>query len=215
MNRLGASTHMPAQMNGESRTERKRDDRFGPRVRRLRHGSGLTLQGLSARSGLAFSTISKVEKGQISPTYENILRLAEGLGVDVAELFTDETVTMTSGRRSVTRAGEGVGHETAQYEYRMLGADIARKQFVPLLTTLRAHDVRDFATLPSHPGEEFVYVVSGTVEVHTDQYRPLRLSPGDSCYFDSTMGHACVSAGHEDAVILWVCSRVFAPLDEP
>ena len=205
---------MPALADAQSRrVEKKRDQGFGPRVRRLRHRSGLTLQELGARSGLAFSTISKVEKGQISPTYENVLRLAEGLDVDVAELFADETVAMASGRRSVTRAGEGVRHETAQYEYRMLGADIARKQFVPLLTTLRAHDVREFHALSSHPGEEFIYVLSGAVDIHTDQYRPLRLSPGDSCYFDSTMGHACVSAGEEESTILWVCSRVVAPLD--
>src|SRR5438445_7408343 len=55
-------------------------------------------------------------------------------------------------------------------------------------------------------------VRTGVVEIHTDQYLPLRLEKGDSCYFDSTMGHACVSAGPEDATILWVCSRVTAPL---
>jgi transcriptional regulator with XRE-family HTH domain len=174
--------------------------------------AGLTLQELSLKSGLAFSTISKVEKSQISPSYENILRLADGLNVDVTKLFSDMSVSMTTGRRTVTRAGQGVAHATPQYDYEMLCTDIAQKHFVPLLTRLRAHDVAEFPVLLSHQGEEFLYVLSGTVEIHTDQYLPLRLEKGDSCYFDSTMGHACVSAGPEEATILWVCSRVTAPL---
>ena len=194
------------------RSDKKRDETFGPRIRRLRQEAGFTLQELSLKTGLAFSTISKVEKSQISPTYENILRLAGGLSVDVTKLFSEMSVSMTSGRRTVTRAGQGIQHKSPQYEYEMLCADIALKQFVPLLTRLRAHDVSEFPALLSHQGEEFLYVLSGTVEIFTDQYKPLRLETGDSCYFDSTMGHACVSAGPEDAMILWVCSRVTAPL---
>jgi hypothetical protein len=38
-----------------------------------------------------------------------------------------------------------------------------------------------------------------------DHYQPMELGVGDACYFDSTMGHACV-AGDEDARVLWVCS---------
>ena len=55
------------------------------------------------------------------------------------------------------------------------------------MTRLRAHDVAEFPQL-SHKGEEFIYVLSGTVSLHTDQYRRLVLEAGDSCYFDSTMG---------------------------
>jgi transcriptional regulator with XRE-family HTH domain len=208
----GRAVGMAAQAEARRLTEKKRDENFGPRIRRLRQQAGLTLQQLSERTGLAFSTISKVEKSQISPTYENILRLADGLGVDVALLFSDRPETMTSGRRTVTRAGEGVRHVSPQYEYEMLCADLAHKQFVPLLTRLRAHEVSAFPEFLSHEGEEFLYVLSGCVEVHTDHYRPLRLQAGDSCYFDSTMGHACVSCGPEDAMILWVCSGVRAPL---
>jgi transcriptional regulator with XRE-family HTH domain len=203
---------MRAVPSSPQRPDKKRDESFGPRVRRLRQEAGLTLQELSVRAGLAFSTISKVEKSQISPTYENILRLADGLNVDVATLFSEKSVSITTGRRTVTRAGQGIQHRSPQYDYEMLCADIAQKQFVPLLTRLRAHDVAEFPALLSHQGEEFLYVLTGVVEIHTDQYLPLRLEMGDSCYFDSTMGHACVSAGPEDATILWVCSRVTAPL---
>ena len=203
---------MPALATVSKRAEKKRDESFGPRVRRLRHDAGLTLQELSGRTGLAFSTISKIEKSQISPTYENILKLANGLAIDVAALFSENSVSITSGRRTVTRAGLGVRHTSPQYEYEMLCTDIARKQFIPLLTRIRAHRITEFGEPISHEGEEFIYVVSGAVDLFTDEYQPLRLAQGDSCYFDSTMRHACVSAGEEDAMILWVCSRVTSPL---
>jgi transcriptional regulator with XRE-family HTH domain len=184
------------------------DSDFGTRIRKLRRAAQLTLQQLSERCGLAASTISKVEQNQISPTYENILRLADGLKVDVAELFSRKPSTMASGRRSVTRAGQGSKLHSPQYEYEMLCADLSQKQFIPLLTTLRAHSITEFPNPVRHEGEEFIYVISGEVELHTEFYEPLRLSQGDSCYFDSTMGHACVSVGENDAIVLWVSSRV-------
>ncbi len=54
----------------------------------------------------------------------------------------------------------------------MLCADIAQKQFIPRLTRLRAHDVTEFPALLSHQGEEFLYVLTGVVEIHIDQYLP-------------------------------------------
>jgi transcriptional regulator with XRE-family HTH domain len=80
-----------------------RDEAFGARVKRLRQDADLTLQHLSNRSGLACSTLSKVENSQISLTYENILRLAGCLNIDVAALFMREPGVMTPSRRSVTR----------------------------------------------------------------------------------------------------------------
>lgn len=181
-------------------------------VHRLRREAGLTLQELGARCDVAASTLSKIENDQVSPNYDTILRLAEGLGVDVAELFVGRQIASAGSRRTVTRQGEGVKQTIQQYEYEMLCADIARKQFIPLLTTVRAHSVHDFPALVRHPGEEFIYILTGQVTLHTDHYAPTVLNAGDSAYFDSTMGHACVSTGDEDAVMLWICSQVQPPL---
>lgn len=187
--------------------------RFAAIVRRLRQQAGLTLQALGERSGLSISTLSKIENGQLSPTYETLLRLADGLQVDVAGLFDAEAgAAAASGRRSVTRRGQGILHDTPQYEYELLCADLSRKQFVPLRTRIKAHGIEAFPRLSRHDGEEFFYVLSGVVELHTEHYAPIRLEAGDSCYFDSSMGHACVSAGDEDAQILWISSRLDAVL---
>lgn len=176
-------------------------------LRRLRSRAGLTLQQLSERVGISPSTLSKIENGQLSPTYEKIAALALGLEVDVGELFTQVPRPIPLGRRSITRSGEGVKHETPQYTYEVLNADLSDKRFVPLVTTVKAHSIGEFRGLLRHDGEEFIYVLEGTVVLNTEFYAPTVLKKGDSVYFDSTMGHACVSGGGEDALLLWVCSH--------
>src|SRR5262249_14354227 len=151
-------------------------------------------------------TISKIETGQLSPGYETIQRLAVGLDVDVAQLFQPRVEPVTTGRRGVTRKGTGVLHRSAHYDYEALAADVSRKQFLPLVATVKARSVEPFGPLPSHEGEEFVYVLSGHVTVYSEHYEPLALGPGDSVYFDSRAGHALVSTGPRDARIVWICS---------
>lgn len=187
---------------------RRRMTDFGRHVRKLRTDRALTIRDLAARSGMASSTISKVENALMSPTYDNILRLAAGLDINVEMLFNEAATAMHAGRRSVTRAGEGVVVRARNYRYEMLSTDISNKKFVPIVATLSSFQVENAANFLRHSGEEFIYVLSGTVRILTDIYSPLTLQPGDSCYFDSTMGHMLVSAGKEEAVILWVASHM-------
>lgn len=177
------------------------------KLRSLRKAARLTLKQLSERSGISASTLSKIENGQLSPTYEKIAALARALQVDAGNLFGSEVRPAPLGRRSISRKGQGVPHQTAQYAYEALATDLANKQFVPLVATIKAHEIGAFPELLRHEGEEFLYVLEGRVVVHTDLYAPFELAEGDSCFFDSTMGHACVSASRKDARVLWVCSN--------
>lgn len=123
------------------------------------------MQQLSDRSSISVSTLSKIENGQLSPTYEKIAALAIGLGVDVGDLFNQPAKPVPLRRRSVRRAGSGVMHETDQYVYEVLNADLADKRFVPLFTTIKAHSVGEFQSLLRHDGEEFIYVLEGATVI--------------------------------------------------
>src|ERR1700739_2204951 len=70
-------------------------DQLGPVLRHLRRASKMTLQELSERTGLASSTLSKIENNLISPTYDSILKLADGLKIDVAQLFDPASIQMS------------------------------------------------------------------------------------------------------------------------
>lgn len=185
---------------------RQLDIDLGNRVRQIRSGSKATIKDVAMRSGLSPSTISKIENNQLSPTYENIIRLARGLEVDISQLFSDATKNVPHGRRSITQRGAGKVFRTQHYDYEMLCTDLVGKKMQPLKAVVKAKEVRDFGGLITHDGEEIILVLSGEVELHTEFYAPTVLRAGDCAYFDSTMGHVCVVHGKEDAEIFWVCS---------
>lgn len=176
-------------------------------VKALRQRAALTLNQLAQRSEVATSTISKIEAGQLSPEYEIIVRLAHGLGVEVAELFKPHTSLAATGRRGITRKGEGIVYDTTRYTYEAIASDVARKAFIPLRARIKAHERLEGGGLPAHEGEEWVFVLSGTVTLYSEHYEPLELQEGDSVYFDSRSGHLLISGGDQDAEVIWVCSH--------
>lgn len=182
--------------------------KLGARVRSLRQARNWTLEEAARRAGLARSTLSKIENEQMSPTYDAVQKLARGLGIDVPQLFTPSmtfgVTDRVTGRRAVTKDGEGRSHATATYEHELLAAEISRKRMLPYKATIRARRFEDFTEWVRHDGEEFMLVLSGRVELITEVYEPVAMGPGDSAYYDASMGHCVVSTSPEDAMILWV-----------
>lgn len=179
---------------------------LGQRVRALRKAKNLTLEQAAQKAGLARSTLSKIENEQMSPTFEAVKKLADGLDISVPQLFTPPQTDAVLARRSVTRDGEGKALLTSTYEHSLLAPDILKKQMLPYRTRVRARDVSEFDGWVKHDGEEFMYVLSGIVRFYTEHYEPIEMRRGDSAYYDATMGHNVVSVSQEDAVILWVTS---------
>lgn len=180
---------------------------LGARLRGLRGERGWTLEQLSRTSGLARSTLSKIENGLLSPTYDALLKLAEGFELDVAELFVAPSAHMGSGRRSISRRGEGRTHLTPWYAHELLCGELAHKQMMPFVSTVHARADTAGSDWSRHSGEEFVFVLSGEIELHTEFYRPERLATGDSFYLDSRMGHRVISVSADDARVLWVSTQ--------
>ncbi len=183
---------------------------LGLRLRRMRLDNGWTLEEVSQRTGVARSTLSKIENGQMSPTYDVLQRITRGTGLDIVELFDARRQNAPFGRRSVTRRGEGKPHPTATYHYEVLATDLSQKEILPFKARVTARSLDDFPGWVRHQGEEFVCVLSGRIQVFTEFYEPVVLEEGDSTYFDSKMGHAIVSLSEEDAEILWVCTGITA-----
>ena len=181
---------------------------LGQRVRDLRKARGWTLDQASGQAGLARSTLSKIENGQMSPTYEAVKKLAEGLKISVPQLFTPAGKAQVSGRMSVTKSGTGQAHVTTTYEHELLAGGLSRKEMLPYRATIRARSMEEFDGWVRHDGEEFLYVLTGVARLYTEFYEPVDLRRGDSAYYDATMGHNVISLSDEDATILWVTSLV-------
>jgi hypothetical protein len=91
------------------------------------------------------------------------------------------------------------------YDYRVHSAELRQKQIIPLHMVIKSRELDDITRWSSHEGEEFVYVLTGTIELHTELYAPAVLKKGDSAYFDSSMAHAFLNRGRNDAEILSIC----------
>ncbi len=179
---------------------------LGARVRELRKARKWTLEQAATQAGLARSTLSKIENGQMSPTYDALKKLATGLGISVPQLFTPPQRDQVIGRMSVTRMGEGAAHATTTYEHELLAETLTKKQMLPYRARVRARSMDEFDGWVRHDGEEFLYVLTGVVRLYTEYYEPVEMRRGDSAYYDGSMGHNVVSVSDEDALILWVTS---------
>ncbi len=156
------------------------------RLKALRLQRGWTQGQAGKASGISTSTLSKIENGLISPTYDVLLNLAHGLGVDVAELFVPAQAHMGAGRRSIERAGQGNLHDTPLYHHRLLCSQLANKRMMPFDSRIKAWTLEANEGWSRHEGEEFVYVLEGEIELHTEFYQPETLQAGDC--FTSTAG---------------------------
>jgi len=179
---------------------------LGQRVRELRKAKDWTLEQAAKRAGLARSTLSKIENGQMSPTYDALKKLATGLGIPVPQLFTPPAKDQVTGRLAVTKSGEGMAHATVTYEHELLAGALTRKAMLPYRARVRARALEEFDGWVRHDGEEFLYVLTGTIRLYTEFYEPLDLRRGDSAYYDAAMGHNVVSTSDDDATNLWVTS---------
>ncbi|TCP25298.1 helix-turn-helix domain-containing protein [Rhodovulum adriaticum] len=179
---------------------------LGQRVRELRTDKNWTLEQAAKQAGLARSTLSKIENAQMSPTYEALKKLATGLGVTVPQLFTPPRASQGGGRMAVTRMGEGASHATATYEHELMAGALSQKRMMPYRTRIRARDIAEFDGWVRHSGEEFLYVLTGVVQLFTEFYAPVEMRRGDSAYYDAEMGHNVISVSEEDATVLWVTS---------
>lgn len=177
---------------------------LGQRVRAQRNKLDWTLEQTSHATGLARSTLSKIENGLMSPTYDALIKLAAGLKIDISELFEPSESIPGSGRRSISRKGTGQSHHTPYYDHVLLCNDMSNKDMIPFKTRILARSFDDFEEWSRHTGEEFVYVLTGEIELFTEYYEPVRLGPGDSWYIDSRMGHRVISVSPENAEVLWV-----------
>ncbi len=180
---------------------------LGQRVRSLRRQNNWSLAQLAARTGLAASTLSRIENNQLSLTYEKLLDLSRGIGVDLAELLAgDEPVAdVATGRRTYTPPDEGRVVEADKYLYRYLCTEMKSKKMTPIVGVIRAMTLEETGGYLRHEGEEVVYVLEGALDLHTEFYEPLRIEAGGCAYFDSRMGHAFVAVGRP-AKMLSVCT---------
>lgn len=187
------------------------EQNFGLRIKTIRQARELTLEQVAELSSVSISTLSKIEKGQVSASFDTIAKIASAFDYSLAELFADELPAQPvasaaiQGRRTYTLAGKGLTFTNPYFRYEVHAAELLVKGMIPVVMEIETRELPPPEAWSQHAGEEFIYVLSGEVMLHTQFYAPLRLVEGDSAYIDSTMRHTFVRNGDENTRLISIC----------
>ncbi|MGO4560247.1 helix-turn-helix domain-containing protein [Mesorhizobium sp. 2RAF21] len=183
------------------------DITLGLRLREYRQSRKMRLSDISSITGLSISTLSKIENGKLSLSFNKILQLSIDLSIPISTLIGPVDEPHIIGRRAFTPAGKGRRAHRPQWDAETLSDDLIKKRNIFMKLSVKCRSIEDYGPFSTHPGEEFIYVISGSMELHTELYKPLRLDVGDSIQFDSMTPHAYVALGEETPVVL-MCNTI-------
>ena len=173
---------------------------IGEKVKDLRSQRGLKLIELGSHTGLSAAMLSKIERGKLIPTLPTLMRIALVFSVGLEHFFTDERQRHAF---AISRKGErirlpsGIDKKFVPFDFESLDYTALE----PKLSAYLAHfnEIPDEKVpLHSHGGFEFIYVVSGNMEVYWHGEKHV-LGAGDSVYFDSGIDHGYRRVGNDAA----------------
>jgi len=170
---------------------------LGQRVRRLRESQEMGLETLANMTGQSVDTLARIEKDEMIPPVALLLTLSRALEVDSGELLKDEEEAEAAERRV-----EAVKVRTDRYSYRVLTPEAGHRHLKGFLVTIDPSSDLEGAGY-QHEGEEFVYVISGKVEIKVGQNLN-QLSTGDSLHFNSNLVHTLRNPSEETTELLVV-----------
>jgi transcriptional regulator with XRE-family HTH domain len=154
---------------------------FGKRVKKLRLERKLGLNDLANETGLAKEYISGLEKGEVIPPVAVILQLSRALGIDSSLLLREEKEE--EGRKR----DEDYRKRTEAYSYETLTPEARDKHLKAFRVFIEPKSDHKGVSY-QHPGEEFIYVVKGKLEVMVGENVNV-LKPGETIHFNSSIVH--------------------------
>jgi transcriptional regulator with XRE-family HTH domain len=172
---------------------------LGKRLRALRNERGLTLAQLGQQVGLSASYLSQIERGVAMPSLSRLTALASALDVGMRYFFEDDVsppcvVKLHQGRRL---------RSTADAVVELLSADPSDKKIQPYRMVCKPGTSRHQP--PTHPGEEFCFVLKGQLTVTVDE-ETFVLKDGDSIHYQTLQPHSWQNEGDEECIVVWAVS---------
>lgn len=175
---------------------------IGKTIKRIREEKGVTVAELADKCGLSKNLIAQIEGDIISPPISTLLRIAKILEVPLSALFREDindkkTVVIRKDERLLSTRRQVSQNLKLGYTYETLAHKKIIKHFEPFLVTFDVKKEDEIVRF-SHEGEEFAFVLEGTLEFSTDTEKIL-LEPGDSIYFESSQLHGFRALGDKPA----------------
>ncbi len=167
----------------------------GKKIRKARLAKKISFDSLANETGFSVDFIKKIEAGKITPPVGSLLQISRALEIDSGDLLREEEGRMQDRIKAYTR-------RTDSYAYTTLtpGAENKHlKAFRVKIDAMKAHEGVSY----NHAGEEFVYVLEGTIEVVVGEHVN-KLAAGDSLHFNSGIQHHLKNTGKTAAELIVV-----------
>jgi transcriptional regulator with XRE-family HTH domain len=183
------------------------------KMRKLRKEQRLTLNGLSAKSGLSCTYLSQIERDLCNPSIGALKRIADALNTSIISLMGfDEVEKKTNDSDQQKKDDKKVAvvkkdrrktlvYPGGQRKAFLLTPDLQRKMEVLLTHEEPQREAEE--DWYQHEGEEFGLILEGRYEV-TVENQTYILEEGDSIYFQSQLPHKMRSIGEKAAKTLWI-----------
>jgi DNA-binding transcriptional MerR regulator/mannose-6-phosphate isomerase-like protein (cupin superfamily) len=168
----------------------------GPRLRRLRLQQSYSLARVARAAGVSVGFLSALERGQMSASVATLRRLARFYRLNILALFDPTEANpgrVRPGERKVLEAGHGVRMELLAWGDTIMEPHLFR--IAPSAGSGESY---------AHEGEEFLYVLKGSLEIALDDGETTKLAEGDSFYFESSTEHRWWNPGKKEAWVLWI-----------
>jgi quercetin dioxygenase-like cupin family protein len=167
----------------------------GKKIKKARTDKKMTYDTLANETGFSIDFIKKVEAGKLTPPVGSLLQISRALDIDSGDLLKEEEDRMQDRIKAYTK-------RTASYAYTTLtpGAENKHlKAFRVKIDAMKNHEGVSY----NHEGEEFVYVLEGTIEVVVGEHINT-VAAGESLHFNSGIQHLLRNIGKTDAELLVV-----------
>jgi transcriptional regulator with XRE-family HTH domain len=170
----------------------------GDRLRDIRRRQGHSLDTLALASGVSRAMLGQIETGKSVPTITVLWKIADALGVPMAQLIADPDAP----HFQVLRKAESpaISNGTGRFETRSLAPEDDPSE--PAFSEIRiAPDHREQLSARRWPARLSLVVARGTIEVSIAQQPPVRLSEGDTIFFSASLPHVIANCTDEESIL--------------
>jgi transcriptional regulator with XRE-family HTH domain len=183
----------------------------GHKITLIRHQKNISTNELAERCGFSAAMMEQIEQNETIPSLGHLIKVARALGVRLGTFLDDmDQLGPVINRNGDMKKGSSFSNKNStaslNLDFFPLASDKSGRHMEPFIVEINPTADSDFVQ-SSHEGEEFIYVLSGNIEIRYGK-NIYRLSEGDSIYYDSVVDHHVHSANDSPAKILAV---VYAP----
>ncbi len=167
----------------------------GKKIKKIRLEKKISLDRVANETGCSIDTLKKIESGKEIPPVGTLLQISRALKIDSGFLLREQESNLKSRIKAYTK-------RTDNYAYKTLTPGAENKHLKAFLVTIDAMQEHKGVGY-QHEGEEFVYVLSGKIEVQVGEHLNT-LDKGDSLHFNSGIRHQLKNIDNKKAELLVV-----------